>query len=203
MLAQTELFGHLRQGRRRHQVRFDLRLLPLRVPREGAEQRFGDDEPEHRIAEEFERLVVSDAAAWILVRLGLVGQRVLEQAAILEGVANARFERVELLRQRHDHAAADLFAVTVDDANGIGRVLVAHRNTGLAELVDLELEQPGSRPCSAQRLHAMTVEQRFDDVGLDVGVGPEDDREACVRHAAVAPGFAGSIFIRIIVMSSC
>src|SRR2546430_17632440 len=42
----------------------------------------GDDEAEHRVAEELERLVVDDAAAHVLVGARGVGHRVLEQAAV-------------------------------------------------------------------------------------------------------------------------
>ena len=54
-----------------------------------AEQHVGDDEPEHRVAEELERLVVEDAAARVLVRARPVRQRVLEQPAVVEAVADA------------------------------------------------------------------------------------------------------------------
>ena len=89
VVAEPELLGHLGERRGRHQVGLDLRLLSFGVRRERAEQRLGHDQAEHRVAEELERLVVGDAAARILVRLRLVRQRVLEQAAIAEAVADA------------------------------------------------------------------------------------------------------------------
>ncbi len=58
--------------------------------------------PEHGVAEELHRLVVEDAAAGVLVHARAVRQRVLEQAAILEAVADAPLERLELRAERDD-----------------------------------------------------------------------------------------------------
>ena len=168
VLAEPELLRHFRERRGRDQVGLDLRLLPFVVGRERAEQRFGDDQAEHGVAEELQRLVVGHAAAGILVRLRLVRQRVLEQPAILEAIADARFERIELLRQRHDDAAADLLAMAVDDPHRVGGILVAHGDAGLAHRTEPELEQARRRPGGAHRLQAVTVEQRLDDVGFDL-----------------------------------
>ena len=63
-------------------------------------EHFGDDEAEHRVAEELERLVVDDAAGDVLVRARSMRQRVLEQAEIAEAVADARLERGRSLRRR-------------------------------------------------------------------------------------------------------
>ena len=111
VVAETQPLGELRERRRGHDVRLDLRLLPFGVGRERAEERVGNHQTEHRVAEELERLVVHDAAARVLVRLRLVRQRVLEQPAIAETIAEPRLERIELLRQRHHQPAADLLAV--------------------------------------------------------------------------------------------
>ena len=92
----------------------------------------------------------------------------LEQAAIAEAIADARLERVELLRQRHDHAAADLLAMAVDDAHGLGGLFVAHRDRRLAQRRHRERKQPRRRPGGAHRFDAVAVEQRLDDAGLDV-----------------------------------
>ena len=70
--------------------------------RELPEQHVGDREPEHRVAEKLHRLVVEDAAARVLVNARAVRQRVLEQAAILEAIADAPLERLELGAKRHD-----------------------------------------------------------------------------------------------------
>ena len=72
-------------------------------------------------------------------------RRVLEQAAILEAIADAQFERVEFLRQRHDHAATDLLTMALDDADGVGGILVANRNAGFPERTQAELEEPRRR----------------------------------------------------------
>ena len=47
---------------------------------------------------------------------------------------------------------------------------------------------PGVGPDVRNVSHAVTVEQGFDDVGLDVGLGPEDHGEAGVGHAGDSCG---------------
>ena len=106
-LAEVELLAEPRQRRRRDERRLQLRLLPFVVLRELAEEHRGDDEAEHRVAEELHRLVVEDAAAGVLVHARAVRQRVLEHAAVLEPVADAPLERLELGSERHDAAARD------------------------------------------------------------------------------------------------
>ena len=69
------------------------------------EEHVGDDEAEHRVAEELERLVVDDAAGGVLVRARPMRQRVLEQAAIAKAIADAPLERGELVANAHDAAA--------------------------------------------------------------------------------------------------
>ena len=88
----------------------------------------GDHEAEDRIAEELERLVVDDPAARIFVRFRLVRQGVLEHPAIAEPVADARFERDELLRQWHDNPRANLFAMALDDAHRLLGLVLADRD---------------------------------------------------------------------------
>ena len=95
-------FAQPRERRRRDERRLQLRLLPLVVLRELAEQHVGDDEAEHGVAEELHRLVVEHAAARVLVDARLVRQRVLEQAAVAEAVADPLLERLELRPERHD-----------------------------------------------------------------------------------------------------
>ncbi len=106
-LAEVDLLAEPRQRRRRHDRRLQLRLLPFVVLRELPEQHVGDDEAEHRVAEELHRLVVEHAAAGVLVHARAVRQRVLEQAAIAEAVADAPLERLELRAERHDARRAD------------------------------------------------------------------------------------------------
>ena len=69
--------------------------------RELPEQHVGDDEAQHRVAEELHRLVVEDAAAGVLVHARPMRQRVLEQAAVAEAVADPLLERLELGAERH------------------------------------------------------------------------------------------------------
>ena len=64
-----------------------------------AEQRVRHHQPEHRVAEELERLVVDHAARDIFGSARLVGERVLEQPAIAETVADARLQLLELVAQ--------------------------------------------------------------------------------------------------------
>ena len=103
------------ERRRRHDRGLQLRLLPLVVLRELAEEHVRDDEPEDRIAEKLQRLVVDDAAAGILVHARAVGQRVLEQAAIAKAIADDALERLELAAERHDAPGTNLVTVAVDD----------------------------------------------------------------------------------------
>ena len=63
------------------------------------EQQVGDEEPEHGVAQEFERLVVADAAADVLVCAGRVGHGVLEQPAVAEAIANRLLQGLELVAQ--------------------------------------------------------------------------------------------------------
>jgi aminoglycoside phosphotransferase len=70
-----------------------------------------------------------------------VGERVLEQPAIAEAVAQTQFESIKLLRQRHHEAAADLFAMALDDADGFRSVVLTHGDACLSHRVDREGEQ--------------------------------------------------------------
>ena len=126
--AEVDLLPEARQRGRRDDRRLQLRLLPLVVLRELAEQHVGDDEAEHRVAEELHRLVVEDAAAGVLVHARAVRQRVLEQPAVLEAIADAALERLELRAERDDPARAVLVAVAVDDPLGVRGVVGVHRD---------------------------------------------------------------------------
>ena len=96
--AEIDFFGQPRERRRRDDAGLHLRLVALAVGREPREQQIGDDEAEHGVAEELERLVVDDAAGGVLVRARSVRQRVLEQAEVAELVVDAFFERAERSR---------------------------------------------------------------------------------------------------------
>ena len=78
-IAQADLFREPTQRRRRHDGCLDLRLLPFVVLRELAEEQIGNDEAEHGVAEELERLVVEHAAAGVLVHARPVCERVFEE----------------------------------------------------------------------------------------------------------------------------
>ena len=78
------------------------------------EQHVGDDEAEHGVAEELERLVVDDAARGVLVRARPVRQRVLEQAEVAELVADALLERPERLAEPPDFGGGRLVEVAGD-----------------------------------------------------------------------------------------
>ena len=69
-------------------------------------ERVRDDEAEHGVAEELQRFVVDHAAGDVFVRARAMRQRVLEQAAIAEAIAQPAFERHELVADRHDARAA-------------------------------------------------------------------------------------------------
>src|SRR5918993_3166055 len=106
-------------------------------------------------------------------------ERVLEQPAIPEAVAEPRFERRKLLRQRHDQPAADLLAMALDDADRFLGVVVAHRDAQLHR-VDREWEESSGQSGAAHRLDAVAVEQCLDDARLDIRASTEDDDE--LRH---------------------
>ncbi len=91
--------------------------------------------------------------------------------------------------------------MAVDDPHRLGGIRIAHRDARFAERTEAELKQPWRRARRPHRLHAMTVEERLDHIGLDVGHGPEDDGQPSVGHAAASVD--ASIFNRIIVISSC
>ena len=67
VIAEVQPLRLARERRGRHEHGLCFRLLPFVVLGELAKQHVRDDESEHRIAEEFERLVVDDAAAGVFV----------------------------------------------------------------------------------------------------------------------------------------
>ena len=87
--------------------------------RELAEQHVGNHEAKDGVAEELHRLVVEDAAAGIFVHARTVRQRVFQQPAIPEPVADAALERLELRSERHDARRPGLVAMAVDDLPGV------------------------------------------------------------------------------------
>ena len=87
------------QARRAHEVRFDLRERSLVLRREAMEEEVADDEAEHGVAEELERLVVADVLLLRLVRVRLVRQRAREKVAPREAVADALLEARQVVLQ--------------------------------------------------------------------------------------------------------
>ena len=80
--AEIDVLREPREGGGGHDAGLDLGLVAFAVRRKPVEQQVGDDEPEHRVAQELERLVVDDAARRVFVRARSVRQRVLEQAEV-------------------------------------------------------------------------------------------------------------------------
>ena len=96
------------ERRGRDQVRLDLRERAFLQVREGAVDQLADDEPEDRVAEELEPLVVRRAGLPVLVREGLVRQRAHEQLAVAKGVPELL---LEVARPRRSPIAALMTAV--------------------------------------------------------------------------------------------
>src|SRR6185503_6848327 len=174
VLAKLDLLGAARQRLGRHHRRLDLRLLPFVVVGILAEQHFGHDQPEYRVAEELERLVVGHAAARILRGARLVRQGVLEQAAIPETVADADLQLLELVSQPDD-ARADVFAVAGDDALGILPDILGHGDADVAQRVHRHWPDRLGIAGDPEAADPVAVEQRGDHRGFDVGSRGEDD----------------------------
>ena len=132
-----------------------------------AEQQVGDDEAEHRVAEELQRLVVEDAAAGVLVHARAVRQRVLEQPAILEAIADAPLERLELGAERHDAAGptSSRWLSMMRGAPASAEFLAAPSTRS-----SFSESGNGVRAMSRgdDRRDAVRVEQAADDVRLDL-----------------------------------
>ena len=71
------------------------------------EEEVADDEAEHGVAEELERLVVADVLLLRLVRVRLVRQRAREKVAPREAVADALLEARQVVLQ-------DVYCVALD-----------------------------------------------------------------------------------------
>ena len=138
-------------------------------------QQVGDDEAEHGVAEKLQRLVVDDAAGRVLVGLGLVGERVLQQPGIAEAVAEPALEGGERLAERQDDAGRHLLAMVGDDAPRLLGKLRRHRDADLDQAVDVEREDGGRRAGRRNGVDAVRLEQPAHDAGLDFRVRPEDD----------------------------
>src|SRR5579872_5358316 len=82
--------------RRADQVRLQLRQPPLGIAGMLCDQVLANDKAEDRIAEEFELLVIIENALEIfLIDARLVSQRAFQEFAVLEGMAQCRFESLQ------------------------------------------------------------------------------------------------------------
>jgi hypothetical protein len=174
VVAEPHLLGLPRERLRGDDRRLDLRLLPLVVLGKPAEERLGDHETEHGVAEELERLVVEDAARRVLGRARLVRERVLEQPAVAEAVGDAALEVVELVAQPDD-AAADVLAVALDDAPRLVRGVGGDGDADVLERVDRHRPDRLRIARPAEARDSVAVEQRHHDARFDVGSRREDD----------------------------
>jgi hypothetical protein len=163
-----------RQRRGRDQRRLGLGLLSLLELRELPIQQVRHDEAEDRVAEELQRLVVHHAAGRVLVRLGLVRQRVLEQTRVPEPVADPALEGRQRLAERHHRARGPLLPVLRDDPGGLLGQLRRHGHAHLPQPLHVEGEHRRRRAGRLDRLDAVRLEQAPDDPGLDVGGRAED-----------------------------
>ena len=137
MLAQAQTVGEPRERCRGHQRRLDLRLLAFVVFGKFSEQQV-------RVAQEFERLVVADASADVLVRAGRVGHGVLEQSAVAEAIADGSLQRLEFVAEPDNLAgltAPELGTVALDDAPRLVGVVCMNGDANLAERADGHGEQ--------------------------------------------------------------
>ena len=112
-----------------------------------------------------------------------MGQRVLEQTAVLEAVADPPLERLELRAERHDAATLDLVAVAVDDAQRRRGIVGVDRDAPLPRLVVQRERERRPRVVAEDRgLDPVRLEQAADDVGFDLRRRVEDD-DKIVRRA--------------------
>ena len=142
----SDAFREPSERRRRHDRCLDLRLLPFVVLRELAEEQIGDDEAEHGVAEELERLVVEHAAAGVLVHARPVCQRVFEEPGIPEPVADPVLEPAELVAQRDDAAAGHFLAMRFNQPPGLRRIHLADRHPQLARSAHRDREHGARQP---------------------------------------------------------
>ncbi len=187
-----------------------LRLRAFRVVGELAIEQVGDDESEHRVAQELERLVVDDPAARVLGGTRLVRERVFEQAAVAEHVVQLRLDVAQLRQRRHDQAGAAGIAVAEQHAPGVGHLVLGHADPDLAERRDGEGEHVGRRSRQAHRVQPLTDEQPLHDRRFDLRLRAKDDfgvrHQASTGTTAVtgrSPAAAASTRSSSIVMSSC
>ena len=153
--------------------------------RELAKQHLGDDEPEHRIAKELQRLVVGDAAARVFLGAGLVRERMFQQPAVAEPVSEAPLQRLELVADGDHGRAIGVRPVRLDKPCRLGRLVGRHGNAHLPQAFHADREH---RWRALQRAHdrdAVRLQQAGDNARLDIRVGTEDDGPVA-GHASTA-----------------
>src|SRR5258708_4268909 len=96
-VAHAEEAGLLGQARGADQISLHLRKRSLVESGELAKKDVADDEPEHGITEELERLVMTDTFLPGLVRVRLMGERSSKNIGVLKGVPDALLKLAELV----------------------------------------------------------------------------------------------------------
>ena len=167
VVAERQPLGLAAERCGRHQRRLYLRLLPFVVGGKFAEQHVGDDEAEHRVAEELERLVVGDAAADILVGTRRVGHGVLEQAAVAEPVLDGALQLLEFVTQADHLSGLQFGAMAFDDASRFLGFVRVDGEAHLSEITDSERKDRPRQAGGDDRHDAVGLQQPADDVGLD------------------------------------
>ena len=116
MLAQVEPLGESSQTGGRHERRLELRHVTFVVLRKLVKQQVGHDQPKHRVAEKFHRLVVDDASARVLVRTRSMCQGMFEQSSVAKPMTDPTLEFREFLIERYVATAGDRRPMGLDDA---------------------------------------------------------------------------------------
>ena len=127
------------QRRCGHENGLGLRLAPLVIVGELVEQPVGDDQVEHRIAEELHRLVVGHAAARVLMGAGSVRQRMLEQTLVPKHIAEPPLQRGARLLPE-DILGRGVISKIVDHLPRDRGLIGADREAHFAGALDVERE---------------------------------------------------------------
>ncbi len=183
VVAEAQTLGQPPERRGGNHRGLDLRFLALVMLGKLVEQEVGDEEPEHGVAQEFERLIVADAAADVLVCAGRVGHGVFEQPAVAEAIADRLLQGLELVAQPDKLTAPQFCAVALDNALRVAGVVGMNRDANLAERAHGHREQRLRQVRSDDRRHSMRLEQPAHDARFDVGSRPEDGNQ--IRHKNV------------------
>ena len=184
MIAEAQPLGRARQRRRsRRATAFIFDFSPSSNSGKLAEQQVGDDEAEHGVAEELERLVVDDAAAR---RPRWRARCASSRARAARGRGTGSRSPSAAPRTRRAAARAGRSGSSVRWPSMMRRASSASSSRTEMRTSPRPLTVSGKIVCGTSddddRRHAVRLEQPAHDARLDVGVRPEDDDE--VRHAA-------------------